>query len=144
MKEGIHPNYGYVVFRDEAADFQFITRSTAKSKKKITVDGQEYPLVTLDISSASHPFYTGRQMLVDTAGRIEKFNRRYGKFKQREEADKVAAAKKAEAAKAEEPKAEAAAPEAPAAPAAPAGGENAGGEGSSSESSAGEGGMKLS
>ena len=87
MKKDVHPEYGYVVFRDEAADFQFLTRSTAKSKKTIKwEDGKEYPLITLDISSASHPFYTGRQMLVDTAGRIEKFNRRYGKFKKGDKA----------------------------------------------------------
>ena len=80
MKEDIHPEYNYIVFRDEGADFQFLTRSTLKSDKTIQwEDGNEYPLYTMDISSASHPFYTGKRKLVDAAGRIDKFNRRYGK-----------------------------------------------------------------
>lgn len=115
MKKDTHPEYGYVVFRDEAADFQFLTRSTAKSKKTIKwEDGNEYPLITLDISSASHPFYTGRQMLVDTAGRIEKFNRRYGKFKKGDAKKEAPPAPEAAAAPAED-----AAPEAPASEDAP-------------------------
>ena len=80
MKEDIHPEYNYIVFRDEGADFQFLTRSTLKSDKTIQwEDGNEYPLYTMDISSASHPLYTGKRKLVDAAGRIDKFNRRYGK-----------------------------------------------------------------
>lgn len=80
MKKGIHPeNYRPVVFRDESADVNYIIRSTVKTNKTITIDGQEYPLVLLDISAASHPFFTGKQKLVDTAGRVDRFNRRYGK-----------------------------------------------------------------
>ena len=78
MKPDIHPEYRYVVFRDESADFQFITRSTAKSRDTIEVEGVEYPLIKLEISSASHPFYTGQQRIVDTAGRVERFRRKYG------------------------------------------------------------------
>ena len=79
MKPDIHPEYRPVVFKDAASDFQFLTRSTVKSRETVTwEDGNEYPLVTLEISSASHPFFTGKQKLVDTAGRIERFRRRYG------------------------------------------------------------------
>ena len=78
MKPDIHPEYRYVVFRDESADFQFITRSTAKSRDTIEVEGVEYPLIKVEISSASHPFYTGQQRIVDTAGRVERFRRKYG------------------------------------------------------------------
>jgi large subunit ribosomal protein L31 len=79
MKKGIHPNYRPVVFMDAAAKFSFLTRSTVKTKETITwEDGKEYPLYRLDISSASHPFYTGKTKLVDTAGRVEKFLKKYG------------------------------------------------------------------
>ena len=78
MKKDIHPEYHPVVFQDVAADWAFLTRSTVKSEKKIRwKDGQEYPLVTLEISSASHPFFTGQQRLVDSAGRVERFRTRY-------------------------------------------------------------------
>lgn len=78
MKDGIHPDYQYVVFQDASANFSFLTRSTMKSEKTITwEDGNEYPLIKLDISSASHPFYTGNQNIVDTAGRVERFKRKY-------------------------------------------------------------------
>ncbi len=77
MKKDIHPDYRYVVFRDDSADFQILTRSTITTKDTITHDGVEYPLVKCDISSASHPFYTGKQKIVDTAGRVERFQRRY-------------------------------------------------------------------
>ena len=78
MKKDIHPDYHYVVFRDESADFQILTRSTMTSRETITwEDGNDYPLVKVDISSASHPFYTGKQKIVDTAGRVERFQRRY-------------------------------------------------------------------
>ena len=81
MREGIHPDYQYVVFQDASADFAFLTRSTMKSTETITwEDGNEYPLVKLDISSASHPFYTGKQKIVDTAGRVDRFRRRYSTF----------------------------------------------------------------
>ncbi len=79
MKQNIHPAYGPVVFRDAAADFAFLTRSTLRSDKTIEwEDGNTYPVVDVDISSASHPFYTGRSRVVDTAGRVEKFRQRYG------------------------------------------------------------------
>ncbi len=77
MKKDIHPDYRYVVFRDDSADFQMITRSTITTRDTVEVDGVEYPLVKLDISSESHPFYTGKQKIVDTAGRVERFQRRY-------------------------------------------------------------------
>ncbi|MFE1468480.1 type B 50S ribosomal protein L31 [Nocardiopsis dassonvillei] len=78
MKQGIHPDYHPVVFRDRAADFSFLTRSTATSGKTIEwSDGRTYPLIDVEISSASHPFYTGNARVVDTAGRVERFQRRY-------------------------------------------------------------------
>ena len=81
MREGIHPEYQLVVFQDASADFAFLTRSTMKSEKTIKwEDGNEYPLISLDISSASHPFYTGKQKIVDTAGRVDRFRRRYSQF----------------------------------------------------------------
>jgi large subunit ribosomal protein L31 len=77
MKDGIHPEYRPVVFLDRGANFGFLTRSTARTDKTIVWDdGVEYPLVTLDVSSASHPFYTGQQTILDVAGRVERFNRR--------------------------------------------------------------------
>lgn len=80
MKENIHPNYDFVVFRDSSADYKFLTRSTATSNEKVKwEDGNEYPVIDVEISSASHPFFTGTQKLIDTAGRIEKFKKRYGK-----------------------------------------------------------------
>jgi large subunit ribosomal protein L31 len=80
MKKDIHPNYDFVVFNDIASDFKFLTRSTVKSNETIKwEDGKEYPVVNVEISSASHPFYTGKQKLLDTAGRIEKFRRKYQK-----------------------------------------------------------------
>ncbi len=81
MKKGIHPeNYRLVVFKDMSNDETFITRSAAETKDTIEVDGVEYPLVKMEISSTSHPFYTGKQKLVDTAGRIDKFKNKYAKF----------------------------------------------------------------
>jgi len=80
MKENLHPEYGFVVFKDIASDFAILTRSTKKSEETIKWDdGQEYPLISIEISSASHPFYTGKQKLLDTEGRIEKFKKRYEK-----------------------------------------------------------------
>ncbi len=80
MKQGIHPEYRPVVFQDSSADFAFLTRSTIKTSDTIQwEDGNTYPLVKLEISSASHPFFTGKQKLVDTAGRVEKFKRKYAK-----------------------------------------------------------------
>jgi large subunit ribosomal protein L31 len=87
MKKDIHPEYREVVFKDISTDFAFITRSTVKTKETIEwEDGKEYPLVKLEISSDSHPFFTGKQKLVDTAGRVDKFYSRYGdRFKKKEE-----------------------------------------------------------
>ena len=80
MKKDIHPNYRPVVFQDNSADFAFLTKSTVETKETITwTDGKEYPLVRVDISSQSHPFYTGKQNIVDTAGRVDRFKRKYGK-----------------------------------------------------------------
>ena len=73
MKDGIHPEYRDVVFQDIGADFSFITRSTIK-----WTDGKEYPMVKIEVSSKSHPFYTGKQMILDTAGRVDKFRKKYG------------------------------------------------------------------
>lgn len=80
MKADIHPNYKQVVFQDISSDFAFLTRSTMSSKETIKwEDGQEYPLIKVEISSHSHPFFTGKQKIVDTAGRVDKFRRRYAK-----------------------------------------------------------------
>ncbi|MBA8889666.1 large subunit ribosomal protein L31 [Dokdonella fugitiva] len=80
MKADIHPNYKPVVFQDISSDFSFLTKSTMTSKETIKwEDGQEYPLVKVEISSHSHPFFTGKQKIVDTAGRVDKFRRRYAK-----------------------------------------------------------------
>ena len=80
MKKGLHPeNYRPVVFKDMSNDEVFISRSTINSKETIEIDGVTYPLVKLEITSASHPFYTGKQKLVDTAGRVDKFMTRYAK-----------------------------------------------------------------
>lgn len=81
MKKGIHPeNYRFVVFKDMSTETTFLTRSTAPTKETIVwEDGNEYPLIKVEISNASHPFYTGKNVFVDTAGRIEKFKQRYAK-----------------------------------------------------------------
>ncbi len=80
MRHGIHPTYGPVVFRDKSGGVSFLTRSTATSQHTIEwEDGNTYPVIDVDISSASHPFWTGRQRLVDSEGRVERFNRRYGR-----------------------------------------------------------------
>ncbi|WP_036332623.1 type B 50S ribosomal protein L31 [Microbispora sp. ATCC PTA-5024] len=80
MKKTIHPDYRPVVFRDPGAGVAFLTRSTASSQKTIAwEDGNVYPVVDVDVSSASHPFYTGRGRVLDTAGRVERFNQRYGR-----------------------------------------------------------------
>ncbi|ABE50558.1 type B 50S ribosomal protein L31 [Methylobacillus sp. Pita2] len=79
MKPGIHPEYREVVFQDIGADFSFLTRSTIAAKETIKwTDGKEYPLVKIEVSSQSHPFYTGKQKILDTAGRVEKFRQKYG------------------------------------------------------------------
>lgn len=80
MKTDIHPDYAAVVFRDLASGETFLTRSTVTSDKTIELDGVEYPVIDVEISSASHPFYTGKQRIMDSAGRVEKFNSRYAGF----------------------------------------------------------------
>lgn len=79
MKTGIHPEYAAVVFRDLASGKAFLTRSTVSSEKTIEwEDGNTYPVIDVEISSESHPFYTGKQRILDSAGRVEKFNQRFG------------------------------------------------------------------
>lgn len=80
MKPDLHPNYRPVVYQDTSSDFAFLTRSTIETDETIEwEDGETYPLAKLEISSASHPFYTGKQILVDSGGRVERFRRRYAK-----------------------------------------------------------------
>ena len=79
MKNGIHPDYHPTVFVDTGASTEFITRSTMKSKETREIDGVEHYVIRLDVSSASHPFFTGKQRFVDAAGRIDKFRSKYGK-----------------------------------------------------------------
>ncbi|MCX7664177.1 MAG: type B 50S ribosomal protein L31 [Gemmataceae bacterium] len=80
MKKGIHPEYREVVFIDNGANFSFLTRSTVKTNQTIKwTDGKTYPCVKLDISSASHPFFTGKMKLVDSTGQIERFRKRFSK-----------------------------------------------------------------
>ncbi len=89
MKEGIHPKeYREVVFRDITTGEEFLTRSTLKTEKTTEFEGKQYPAFDLPISSFSHPFYTGRQKLVDTEGRVERFRKKYGSREDREAAKK--------------------------------------------------------
>ena len=82
MKKEIHPeSYRLVAFKDMSNDDFFITKSTVETKETIEVEGVEYPLVKLEISRTSHPYYTGKSKLIDTAGRIDKFKNKYAKFK---------------------------------------------------------------
>ena len=86
MKSGLHPeNYRLVAFKDMSNDNIFITKSTAETKETIKVEGVEYPLVKLEISRTSHPYYTGKSKLVDTAGRIDKFKNRYANLTKKED-----------------------------------------------------------
>jgi large subunit ribosomal protein L31 len=78
MKDGIHPQYHPVVFVDTGASAEFVTRSTMRSKETREIDGVEHFVIRLDVSSASHPFFTGKQRFVDAAGRIDKFRSKYG------------------------------------------------------------------
>ena len=79
MKDGIHPDYRFVIMQDLSVDYRFLTRSTLKSDKTaVWEDGKEYPLLNVEISSASHPFFTGKQKIMDTEGRVEKFMQKYG------------------------------------------------------------------
>ena len=80
MKADIHPDYHNVVFHDVTSDFKILTRSTLSSKETVKwEDGNEYPLVKIEVSSSSHPFYTGQNKLIDTSGRVDKFRKRYAK-----------------------------------------------------------------
>lgn len=89
MKKGIHPaNYRMVAFKDVSNNDVFLTKSTTPTQETIDVDGTEYPLVKLDISKTSHPFYTGKKKLVDSAGRIDKFKNKYAKFNKKKAAKK--------------------------------------------------------
>ncbi|HBH06133.1 MAG TPA: 50S ribosomal protein L31 [Flavobacteriales bacterium] len=85
MKKELHPdNYRLVVFKDMSNEFMFLGKSTAPSGEKVSwEDGNEYPLIKLEISSESHPFYTGKMQFVDTAGRIDKFKNKYAKFQKK-------------------------------------------------------------
>jgi large subunit ribosomal protein L31 len=79
MQKDIHPNYREVVFWDLSSDFKFVSRSCVESSETITwEDGKEYPVCKVEVSSKSHPFYTGKNVLLDTAGRVDKFKKRYG------------------------------------------------------------------
>ena len=82
MRKDIHPeDYRFVIFKDISNDVTFVTKSCAETKETITwEDGNEYPLIKMEISAASHPFFTGKMQFVDTAGRIDKFNKKFGKF----------------------------------------------------------------
>ena len=86
MKDGIHPEYREVVFMDTSSGVQFVTRSTIKTNEKVKYEGKEYPLVKVEVSAASHPFFTGKMKYVDSAGRVEKFQRKY-KWDQRKGAE---------------------------------------------------------
>ena len=82
MKKATHPVYNEVVFKDISSDFAILTRSTLTAKDSIKwTDGKEYPMVKIDISSASHPFYTGTDKILDTAGRVDRFNKKYANLK---------------------------------------------------------------
>ncbi|MFT4833879.1 MAG: large subunit ribosomal protein L31 [Marinoscillum sp.] len=82
MKKDLHPQYKEVVFLDTTSEFKFLTKSTMSSDETIQwEDGNEYPLIKIEVSSASHPFYTGKKIFLDTAGRVEKFNKKYSKSK---------------------------------------------------------------
>ena len=78
MKEGIHPEYREVVFQDMSNDFKIITRSTIQTRETIEFEGATYPLIKIEVSSESHPFYTGKHKIVDTAGRVDKFRKKFG------------------------------------------------------------------
>lgn len=78
MKHGIHPQYAPVAFRDKSGDLMFVSSSTMTSSETVEIDGVTYPVIDVEISTASHPFWTGKGRVLDTEGRVEKFNRRYG------------------------------------------------------------------
>jgi len=78
MKPAIHPEYREVLFHDLSCDFKFVTRSTIQTRETISHEGKDYPLVKIEVSAESHPFFTGKHKIVDTAGRVEKFRQKYG------------------------------------------------------------------
>ncbi len=78
MKHGIHPNYAPVAFRDKSGGLTFVSSSTLTSSETVEIDGVTYPVIDVEISTASHPFWTGKGRVLDAEGRVEKFNRRYG------------------------------------------------------------------
>lgn len=78
MKHGIHPSYAPVAFRDKSGDLMFVSSSTLTSSETVEIDGVTYPVIDVEISTASHPFWTGKGRVLDAEGRVEKFNRRYG------------------------------------------------------------------
>jgi large subunit ribosomal protein L31 len=86
MKQDIHPDYRLVVFQDTLSGTSFLTRSTIKTEETTTFEGAEYPLAKVEISASSHPFFTGTMQIVDTAGRVERFEKRYGRRKNEEAA----------------------------------------------------------
>jgi large subunit ribosomal protein L31 len=97
MKKNLHPEYHYVVFEDEAAGFKFLTKSTASSAETIKwEDGNEYPLIKVHISSASHPFFTGEEKIIDTEGRVDRFKARQAAAAKFREAKAKKSHKKAE------------------------------------------------
>jgi len=103
MKNDIHPSYNEVVFLDTSTGFKFLTRTTMSSKETVTwEDGKDYPLVKVDISSASHPYYTGKMKYVDSAGRVEKFQKKYNWDKRKQAAKDKAAEAEAKAAESSE------------------------------------------
>ena len=77
MRADIHPQYRDIVFHDTTSDEMYLTKSTMETEETISYEGTDYPCVKIEVSSSSHPFYTGKKMLLDTAGRVEKFNRKY-------------------------------------------------------------------
>lgn len=81
MKKDIHPKYREVVFQDPGAGYKFVSRSCAASSETTEFEGKEYPLIKVDISSASHPFFTGKQTFVDAAGRVDRFQKKFGDYK---------------------------------------------------------------
>jgi large subunit ribosomal protein L31 len=101
VKPEIHPEYREVVFQDTSSDLRFITRSTISTSETVEIDGETYPLAKVEISSASHPFYTGKQILVDSGGRVERFRRRYKKVGMETEGSGARAAVKKASADAE-------------------------------------------
>jgi len=87
VKKNIHPQYRDVLFLDASVNFGFVTRSTVKTNETMQWEGKEYPVVRVDISSASHPFFTGKMKFIDTTGRVDRFHKKYGNYKKGGKAD---------------------------------------------------------